>query len=343
MDFSDIEYKIESNNVRTVARMKVARFLKDIQKHFPYEVLVSDGIENRFITQRDVHRPGLALAGFVKLFTHDKIQIIGNTEHYYLNDLCEESRRNAIRTLFEFDIPLIVATNGNPVYPEMVELCRQKNIPLISTPMATTDAIHLISGYLDEIFSPEISVHGSMVDVYGIGMLLTGRSGIGKSEVALDLVERGHRLVADDTVRISKISETLLMARGHDKLKHFMEIRGVGIVDVREMFGIRAVRLQKRLEVQVDLRLWDGKEEYERLGLDPVTNMILGVKIPLVKLPVYPGKNITVIAETIALNLLLKAYGYNSAQEFQRRLAQEIQKKNQKNRSFTYFIDRDFE
>jgi HPr kinase/phosphorylase len=133
------------------------------------------------------------------------------------------------------------------------------------------------------------------------------------------------------------------MTRGHDKLKHFMEIRGVGIVDVREMFGIRAVRLQKRLEVQVDLRLWDGKEEYERLGLDETTNMVLGIKIPLIKLPVYPGKNITVIAETIALNILLRAYGYNSAKEFQLRLAQEIQKKNQKCRSFTYFIDRDFE
>ena len=225
----------------------------------------------------------------------------------------------------------------------MIELCRQRSIPLVSTTTATTDAIHLISGHLDENFAPEISVHGSMVDVYGIGMLLTGKSGIGKSEIALDLVERGHRLVADDTVRISKISESVLMTRGHEKLKHFMEIRGVGIVDVREMFGIRAVRLQKRLEVQVDLRLWDGKEEYERLGLDETTNMIMGIKIPLIKLPVFPGKNITVIAETIALNLLLRAYGYNSAQEFQLRLAQEIQKKNQKGKSFTYFIDRDFE
>jgi HPr kinase/phosphorylase len=179
--------------------------------------------------------------------------------------------------------------------------------------------------------------------VYGIGMLITGKSGIGKSEVALDLVERGQRMVADDTVRISKISESILMARGHDRLKHFMEIRGVGIVDVSEMFGIRAVRLQKRLEAQVDLQLWDGKEEYERLGISDQTNTILGIKIPLVKLPVVPGKNITVIVETIALNLLLKAYGYNAAQEFQIRLAQEIQRKSAKGKPFTYFIDQDFE
>lgn len=342
-DYDDVEYKIEANNVRSVERMRVARFLNDIRKYLSFEMVAGEGIENKFITQRDVHRPGLALAGFVKLFTHEKIQILGNTEYYYLNDLSEEARKQSIRRLFEFDIPLIVSTNGNPIFPEMIELCRQRSIPLVSTTTATTDAIHLISGHLDEIFAPEISVHGSMVDVYGIGMLLTGKSGIGKSEIALDLVERGHRLVADDTVRISKISESVLMTRGHEKLKHFMEIRGVGIVDVREMFGIRAVRLQKRLEVQVDLRLWDGKEEYERLGLDETTNMIMGIKIPLIKLPVFPGKNITVIAETIALNLLLRAYGYNSAQEFQLRLAQEIQKKNQKGKSFTYFIDRDFE
>ncbi len=341
--YDDVEYKIEGNNIRSVERMRVARFLNDIRKYFSFEMVVSEGIEKRFITQRDVHRPGLALAGFVKLFTHEKIQILGNTEYYYMNDLTEDVRKQSIRQLFDFDIPLIIATNGNPIFPEMIELCRQRNIPMITTTTATTDAIHLVSSHLDEIFAPEISVHGSMVDVYGIGMMLTGKSGIGKSEIALDLVERGHRLVADDTVRISKISESVLMTRGHDKLKHFMEIRGVGIVDVREMFGIRAVRLQKRLEVQVDLRLWDGKEEYERLGIDETTNMILGIKIPLIKLPVYPGKNITVIAETIALNLLLRAYGYNSAQEFQLRLAKEIQKKNQKGKSFTYFIDRDFE
>ncbi len=342
-DIGDIEYKIEANNVRSVERMRVARFLNDIQKYFAYEIVVADGIEKRFITQRDVHRPGLALAGFVKLFTHEKIQILGNTEYLYLNDLSEETRRQSVSKLFAFDIPLIVATNGNPLFPEMIDLCRRHHIPLITTTTVTTDAIHLISSHLDEIFSPEISVHGSMVDVYGIGMLLTGKSGIGKSEVALDLVERGHRLVADDTVRISRISESVLMTRGHERLRHFMEIRGVGIVDVREMFGIRAVRLQKRLEVQVDLRIWDGKEDCERLGVDATTNMILGIKIPLVKLPVYQGKNITVIAETIALNLLLKAYGYNAAQEFQLRLAHEIQKKNNKSRSFTYFIDRDFE
>lgn len=341
--FDDVEYKIEANNVRTVERMRVGKFLNDIKANMAIDILVSEGMEKRYITQRDVHRPGLALAGFVKLFTHEKIQVLGNTEFYYLETLSESERRIALERLMKFEIPCIFVTNGNPVYPEIIEYSKIYGIPLVSTNSATTDTVHLISGMLDEIFAPEISVHGSMVDVYGIGMLITGKSGIGKSEVALDLIERGHRLVADDTVRISKISESILMARGHDRLKHFMEIRGVGIVNVREMFGVRAVRMQKRLEVQVDLQIWDRKEEYERLGLCEQTNSILDVKIPLVKLPVLPGKNITVIIESIALNWLLKAYGYNPAQDFQLRLAQEIQRKGTRSKTFNYFIDRDFE
>ena len=225
----------------------------------------------------------------------------------------------------------------------MLELCKKKSIPLAVTNFSSTDAIHLITGYLDEIFAPEISVHGSMVDVYGIGMMFTGKSGIGKSEIALDLVERGHRLVADDTVKIRRIAENILMARGHNNLRHFIEIRGVGILDVREMFGIRAVRVQKRLEVQVDLQLWDGKEEYERLGLDEQTGKILDVGIPIVKLPIYPGKNITVIAEAIALNLLLKIYGYDAAKEFSDKLMQEIQNKNAKKKNLQSYLERDFE
>jgi HPr kinase/phosphorylase len=339
----EIVYKIEQGNIKVVEKMLVRKLYEDLKEKMHLELLVDGSIDSRYFTQRDLHRPGLALAGFVKLFTHEKIQILGNTENYYLVNLADSDRKQALATLFEFEMPCILITNNNEVFPELHDLCRAHAVPLIRTAFSTTDAIHLISGYLDDFFAPEVAVHGSMVDVYGIGMMFTGKSGIGKSEIALDLVERGHRLVADDTVRISRISENILMARGHDTLKHFIEIRGVGILDVREMFGIRAVRLQKRLEVHVDLELWDGKEEYERLGLDDSITEILGVKIPMVKLPIYPGKNITVIAEAIALNLLLKIYGYDAAQEFSTKLMEEIANKDKRPRRPNRFLEKDFE
>ncbi len=324
----ELIYKTAKDNIRLVEKVTVARLFADLKNKMHLELVVDAGLDEKYFSQRDLHRPGLALAGFVKLFTHEKIQIIGNTENYYLLSQSDPERKVALETLFEFDMPCIIVTNGNAVVQEMRELCLRKKVPLISTNLSTTEAIHNISNYLAEIFAPEMTMHGSMVDVYGIGMVLVGKSGIGKSEIALDLVERGHRLVVDDSIRISRTSGDILMARGHDHLKHYIEVRGVGILDVREMFGIRAVRLQKRVEVVVDLQLWDGKEEYERLGLDETTIDILGVKVPHVRLPIYPGKNITVIAEAIALNFLLKVNGYDAAKEFTRKLADEIQNKN---------------
>ena len=341
----DILYRIEKDNTRVVEKMAVRRLYEDLKEKIHLELIVSEGMDIRYFAQRDLHRPGLALAGFVKLFTHDKIQILGNTENYYLLSQDDSERHVALETIFEFEMPCIIVTNGNKIMPEMSALCEKKKVPLMVTELSTTDTIHLISNYLDEMFAPEMTMHGSMVDVYGIGMILMGKSGIGKSEIALDLVERGHRLVADDTIRISRTTGGILMARGHDTLKHFLEVRGVGILDVREMFGIRAVRVQKRVEVVVDLQLWDGKEEYERLGLDDHTVEYLGVKIPIVKLPIYPGKNITVIAEAIALNLLLKVYGYDAAKIFTDRLSEEIRNKNKNAKSYVTnkFLDGDKE
>jgi HPr kinase/phosphorylase len=182
-----------------------------------------------------------------------------------------------------------------------------------------------------------------MVDVYGIGMLFTGRSGIGKSEIALDLVERGHRLVADDVVNISRKAEGILIATASDVLQHHMEIRGLGIVDVRRVFGIRAIRVQKRVEVVVQLEEWDDSVDYERLGIDESITKILDVEIPLVKLPIFPGKNITVIAEVVALNQLLKIYGHHPAKEFNEHLIKKIQEKGAVKKYLEDYLDRDFE
>jgi HPr kinase/phosphorylase len=221
----------------------------------------------------------------------------------------------------------------------MLKLAEESKIPLFSTKLTTTDLTHLLIDYLDDFFAPRMNIHGSLVDVYGTGMLFTGRSGIGKSEIALDLVERGHRLVSDDVVVLTRKAEGVLMGTGTEMLKHLMEIRGVGIIDIRRMFGIRAIRLQKRVEMEVELVEWDEKEDYERLGLEEMMKEYLGVSIHYVKLPIFPGKNITVIAESLALNLHLKVYGYHPAKEFNERLVRTIED----HRRISRYLERDVE
>jgi HPr kinase/phosphorylase len=210
--------------------------------------------------------------------------------------------------------------------------------------LETTRLSYFLADFLDDQFAPQMTVHGSLVDVYGVGILLIGRSGIGKSEIALDLVERGHRLVADDVVMVTRKGEGILMGAGTDIVKHFMEIRGLGLIDVRSMFGIRAIRFQKRIEVVVELEDWRKDQEYTRTGLDGHTVPILEVEMPHVTLPIFPGKNVTVITEVISLNYLLKHYGYDAAKEFAARLEGMIgrKKKEKGSRAIDYF-EHDFE
>src|SRR5690554_540391 len=313
---------------------------KDI---FKLSLLSDESGFNRKIYEQNLHRPGLALAGFVDLFSYSRIQVIGNTEVRYLAQLSPEKRREAIERIFKFSIPCIILTDSNKPFPELLELSKKYNIPLFGTPISTTKLIFFVSDFLDDQFAERISIHGSFVDVYGVGILFIGKSGIGKSEVALDLVERGHRLVADDLIILTKKGEGILMGSGTNLAKHFMEIRGLGIIDVERMFGIRAIRYQKRLEIIVELELWDDKTEYTRTGLDETTVNISGVDILYVKLPILPGKNITVISEVISLNYLLKHYGYSAAEVFQEKLTNIIKnKKNTDLRGVDYF-EHDFE
>ena len=251
---------------------------------------------------------------------------------------------DAFKTLFKFEIPCIIVTNDNVLDREILDSAAEHRIPIFQTHFETTKFVYFISDFLDDQFSPQKVVHSSFVDVYGIGLLITGRSGIGKSEVALDLVERGHRLVADDVVMITRKGEGILIGAGTELVKHVMEIRGLGLIDIRSMFGIRAIRFQKRVEVVVELQEWKKEEEYTRTGLDSEVTKILDVELPLVKLPIFPGKNITVIAEVIALNYLLKHYGYDAAKEFTKRLETVINEKNKAlgERAINYF-EHDFE
>jgi HPr kinase/phosphorylase len=296
------------------------------------------------ITDKNVHRPGLPLAGYVELFTFNRVQIFGNTEMRYLKHLNVHSRIKSFNRITEFNIPCILVTNDNKLDNELIKNATEHNIPVFQTPFETTKVIYILGDFLDDQFALQTVVHGSFVDVYGIGVLLIGRSGIGKSEIALDLVERGHRLVADDVVMITRKGEIILMGAGTDIVKHFMEIRGLGLIDVRSMFGIRAIRFQKRIEVVVELMDWNKDEEYTRTGLDSEVKKILDVEILHVKLPIFPGKNVTVICEVIALNYLLKHYGYDAAKEFAKKLESVINGKSKKigERVINYF-EHDFE
>ena len=301
--------------------------------------------EVKMVTEVDLHRPGLALAGYVELFTYQRIQVIGNTECNYLRHLSEAAQVKAFNTLLSFDIPVIFLTDSNELSDKLKQIAEKKKIPIFRTEIETTKFMFLLRDLLEDYFAVQTVLHGTMVDVYGIGILISGKSGLGKSEVALDLVERGHRLVSDDVVMLTKKGNVLL-ASASEMNKHFMEIRGLGIVDVMSMFGIRSIRYQKRLEVVLELSLWQENQNLNRTGLNHDTVEILGTKIPQIHLPITPGKNITVIAEVIAMNYLLKHYGYDAAEAFQNKIKDHIASKKEPGdmprRAIEYF-EGDFE
>ncbi len=306
--------------------------------------LVSENPDlERKITDQNLHRPGLALAGFVDLFSYNRVQIFGNTEARYLKKLSIDQQKKSLLTLFQFNVPCLIFTNNNKPVPALLELAKEKKVPVFTTPFNTTKLVYLLGDFLDDQFSQRITIHGSFVDVYGVGICFIGKSGIGKSEVALDLIERGHRLVADDVIILTKKGEGILIGAGTEIARHNIEIRGLGIIDVERIFGIRAIRYQKRLEILVELEVWDDKANYTRTGLDETTTSISEIDVPYIKLPILPGKNITVISEVIALNYLLKHYGYDAAEIFKKRLSDRISDKNSKTQRATDYFEHDFE
>ncbi len=323
--------------------LTVERLFKDTNADLKLELVTDSGSFKCLIDEPNLHRPGLALTGFVDVFTHQRVQIIGNTENAYLKKLPKAKRQKAIETLLSFPIPCVIVTENNDLPYEFIDISQKRKISIFKSPFETTRLMHLLSDYLDDFFAPSVTIHGSLVDVYGIGILFTGHSGIGKSEIALDLVERGHRLVSDDIVQISRKAEGVLIGTASEMLKHHMEIRGVGIVDIQSVFGIRSTRQQKRVEVEVLLEEWDDSENYERIGLEEIITSILGVELPQVKLPIFPGKNITVIAEVIALQQLLKIDGINPAERFNERLIETMGAKAKAASYLDDYLDKDFE
>jgi HPr kinase/phosphorylase len=261
----------------------------------------------------------------------------------YLEQLSKDKIIESLDRIFEFNIPCIILTDDNKPFPILLQKANEKKVPVFNTSYSTTKLVYLLSDFLDDQFSPRISLHGSFVDVYGVGILFGGKSGIGKSEVALDLIERGHRLVADDVIILTKKGEGILLGSGTELGQKFMEIRGLGIIDIQSTFGIRAIRFQKRLEIVVELESWDANTEYTRTGLEDNFITIMDVEIPYIKLPIIPGKNITVISEVISLNYLLKHYGHDAAKIFQERLNERIKNKSGINNRGVDYFEHDFE
>lgn len=274
----------------------------------------------RSISDPDPDSPGLALAGYTGRLREGRIQVFGETEMTYLGTLEAADMMARLDTLLRCDIPVIFVTKAQHVPQLFLDLAETHAVPVMRSTLSTRDFYRKLKPFLESVLSPATSIHGSLADVYGVGLLFVGQSGIGKSECVLDLVERGHRLVADDLILVNRRGYDVLIGRGHELQRHHMEIRGIGIIDVKALFGIRAIRQQKRIEVVVQLEEWDDARAYDRTGLEKEQVEILGVPLPKVTVPLNPGKNITVISEVVAMNHLLKYSGIDSAAEFDRRL-----------------------
>ncbi|MFQ5688968.1 MAG: HPr(Ser) kinase/phosphatase [Gemmatimonadota bacterium] len=300
--------------------IRVREFLERKKEIISLELLTGEQGLDREIHRPDLSSPGIALGGYTERFVADRIQVLGETEISFLRSLSESDRRAALTHVLDKEVPCVIITKGLEPPAGLLEVASQFSIPVIRTRLRTGDFYRRIKPYLEDEFAPRTAIHGSLADVFGVGLLFLGRSGIGKSECVLDLVERGHRLVADDVVLVQRRGNDVLIGRGHELQRHHMEIRGIGIIDVRALFGIRAVRQQKRIEVVVQLEDWRDDATYDRTGLAADTSTILDVELPKVCVPLNPGKNITVISEVVAMNHLLRYSGVDSAAQFDRDL-----------------------
>ena len=305
----------------------VGRLIERLKGALQLEQLAGTYGHEREIAMADVASPGLALAGYVGRFPAQRVQVLGETEVTYLATLDPAERQRLLEQYFSFPIPCLLVTKGQDLPTSFLDLAMVAGVPVFRSPLKTGEVYRRVKPVLEDLFAPSGTMHGSLADVFVVGLLFTGRSGIGKSECVLDLVERGHRLVADDLVICSRRGNDLVIGRGHELQRHFMEIRGVGLIDIPAIFGVRAVRQQKRIEVVVHLEEWTENQAADRTGLDGETTSILGVDLPKISVFLNPGKNITVIAEVIAMNHLLKYSGVSPADTFNQRLIGQLRRK----------------
>lgn len=277
------------------------------------------GLRNHIHTA-EMNRPGLAFAGFYDVFAHDRIQVLGNTEMSYLRNLKPEERAQRLDNTLNFRMPCLIVTNGNQFPEDSLHIADRYSIPIIMSTVPTTRLISQLNTYLEQYFAPTVNVHAVLLDVYGMGTLLLGGSGVGKSECALELIERGHRLVSDDYVILRRISKDLILGRSPDFIKHHMEIRGLGILNIEMLFGVSSVLTEKYVDLVVQLERWNESANYERLGIDDRTHSFFDVEVPMYVVPVQPGRNISIMVEMAALTQRLKKSDINPAKMLEERL-----------------------
>ncbi|AGC68407.1 HPr kinase/phosphorylase HprK [Thermoclostridium stercorarium subsp. stercorarium DSM 8532] len=289
------------------------------------------GSHDILIKTSDINRPGLQLAGFYEYCDTERIQIIGTVEMAYLASLSYEERYASLKAFFKHDFPCVIIARGKEPFPEMVELATEYGVPLLRTDEETSRFASYLILYLNVELAPRITMHGVLVEVYGEGVLMLGESGVGKSETALELVKRGHRLVADDVVEIRKVSNRTLVGSSPDIIRHFIEIRGVGIIDVKNLYGVGAVKMTENINLVVNMELWDTNKQYDRLGINDEYTEILGIKVPSLTIPVRPGRNLAIIIEVAAMNHRQKKMGYNAAKVLNERVMREIERNSMRN------------
>ena len=275
------------------------------------------------VSSTEVDRPGLAMAGFLELFDPLRIQIMGRAETQYLSELTHEERTLRLEAFFSMKPVAVIFTSGLLVFDEMMESAKKHGVPLLRTTVRTSEFLASLIANLNTSLAPRITRHGGLVEVYGEGMLILGESGIGKSETAIELVKRGHRLIADDAVEIKKVSSKTLVGSAPELIRYFIELRGIGIVDVRRLFGMGAVKATERIDLVINLEHWDPEKMYDRFGLEEQFENILGIDVPAITIPVHPGRNLAVVLEIAAMNNRQKKMGYNTAEEFNKRLMEQ--------------------
>nr|WP_167262630.1 HPr(Ser) kinase/phosphatase [Alkalibacillus almallahensis] len=293
---------------------------QDLIERFELELVAGkDGIHREIVTS-DISRPGMEMAGYFTHYPKERLQLMGRTELSFLYDLTEPEVQDRMEKMCTDVTPGIVITRAMDVPPTLIEAADAAGVPVMRSLHKTTQVISRLTNYLETKFAPTTAVHGVLVDIYGVGVLITGNSGIGKSETALELVKRGHRLVADDNVEIRQEDYDTLIGNPPNLIEHLLEIRGLGIINVMTLFGAGAVRNFKRISLVANLELWDEEKQYDRLGLDEDTMKIMDVDLPKSVIPVRPGRNLSVIIEVAAMNFRLKRMGVNTAEEFSQRL-----------------------
>ncbi len=299
--------------------------LSEIVNEFSFEkIYLPEDYESIKIVTPEVNRPGLALTGFFGAFEEQRLQLIGNAENKYLKSLGDEDRTRAIRRFMHKRPAAVLFTSNLEVYEAMIDAAKDENVPVLRTKEKTSPIMSSLIASLNTHLAPRVTQHGVLVEVYGEGMLLLGDSGVGKSETAIELVKRGHRLIADDVVDIKRVSAKTLVGTAPEIIRHYVELRGIGIIDVRRIFGMGAVKQSERIDLVIKLEQWQDGKMYDRLGLDDQTENILGLEIPAITIPVKPGRNLAIILEIAAMNNRQKKMGYNTAEEFNKKLLNQM-------------------